>query len=88
MQLAAWSPMAKFNVTFVETTERSIVIEAETESEAKAKAKALPRSHGGTKPHLAYLQVEEQQEALGLDRPLGVQSEADGEILIPDAPGV
>jgi predicted PolB exonuclease-like 3'-5' exonuclease len=46
------------------------------------------RSHSGSKPHLAYLQVEEQHEAVGLDRPLGVQSESDGEIFIPDAPGV
>jgi hypothetical protein len=46
------------------------------------------RSHAGSKPHLAYLQVQEQHEVVGLDRPLGVQSEGDGEIFIPDLPGV
>ena len=46
------------------------------------------RAHSDTKPHLAYLQVEEQQGAVGLDLPLGVQSEGDGEIVIPSEPGV
>jgi hypothetical protein len=41
-----------------------------------------------TKPHLAYLQVEEQQEAVGLDVPLEVQSEGDGQIFIPCELGV
>ena len=45
------------------------------------------RSHAGSKPHLAYPLVEEQRDAVGRDRPLGVQSEGDGEIFIPDAPG-
>jgi 3'-5' exonuclease len=46
------------------------------------------RSHSGTKPHLTYLLIEEQQKVLGLDRPLGVLFEGDGEIFIPDAPGL
>ena len=46
------------------------------------------RSHSDTKPHLAYLQVAEHQRVLGGDGPLGVESEADGEIFIPDTPGV
>jgi len=46
------------------------------------------RSHSGTKPHLAYLLVDEQQHAVGLDRALGVLFEGDGEIFIPDAPGL
>jgi predicted PolB exonuclease-like 3'-5' exonuclease len=46
------------------------------------------RSHIGAKPHLAYPQVNEQQGAVGLDVPLGVQSEGDGEIFIRSEPGV
>jgi 3'-5' exonuclease len=46
------------------------------------------RSHAGSKPHLAYLQVDAQQAAVGCDRLLGVQSEGDGEIFIRDAPGI
>ena len=42
----------------------------------------------GAKPHLAYLLVEEQPRVPGPDHPLGLQSEANGEIFIPDAPGV
>jgi hypothetical protein len=46
------------------------------------------RSLSDAKPHLAYLQVEEEQGALGLDVPPGVQSEGQGEIFIPSEPGV
>jgi hypothetical protein len=45
-------------------------------------------SHAGSKPHLVYRQVEEQQGVVGLDRPPEIQSETVGEIFVPDAPGV
>jgi 3'-5' exonuclease len=46
------------------------------------------RSHAGSKPHLAYLLVEEEKRAVGRDGPYGIQSGAAGEVFIPDAPGV
>ena len=55
---------------------------------SEAKLSDYIRSHGGTKAHLAYLQVEEQQGVLGRDGLVAIQSEADGEIFIPDAPGL
>ena len=54
----------------------------------EAKLSDYIRSHSDTKPHLAYLQVEEQRGALGRDGLEGIQSGADGEIFIPFAPGV
>jgi predicted 3'-5' exonuclease similar to PolB exonuclease domain len=53
---------------------------------SEAKLSDYIRSHAGSKPHLTYFQVEEQQPALGRDGLLGIQSETDGEIFIPDAP--
>ena len=46
------------------------------------------RSHAGSKPHLACLLVEERKRGVGRDGSSGIQSEADGEIFIPDTPGV
>src|SRR5271166_5947787 len=46
------------------------------------------RSRSDAKPHLAYVLVEEQKRALEPDARTGVQSESDGEIFIPDTPGV
>src|SRR5208283_6039949 len=46
------------------------------------------RSRSDAKPHLASVLVEEQKRALEPDARTGVQSESDGEIFIPDTPGV
>ena len=47
------------------------------------------RSHAGSKPHLAYLlQIQEQKRAIGRDGPPAMQSAGDGEIFIPDLPGI
>ncbi len=46
------------------------------------------RSRSDAKPHLAYVLVEEEKGAPGPDGRPGVQSEGDGEMFIPDAPGV
>ena len=46
------------------------------------------RSRRDAKPHLAYVLVEEEKKAFGPDRPFLVQSEGEGEMFIPDAPGV
>ena len=43
------------------------------------------RLRSDAKPHLAYVLVEEEKRASAPD---GVQSEGDGEIFIPDTPGV
>jgi 3'-5' exonuclease len=55
---------------------------------SEAKLSDYIRSHSDTKPHLAYLQVEEQPGALGPDGLLEVESQVDGEIYIPDTPGL
>src|SRR5271166_5038014 len=55
---------------------------------SKANLSDYIRSRSDAKPHLAYVLVEEQNKALGPDRRPGVQSEGDGEIFIPDTPGV
>jgi 3'-5' exonuclease len=41
------------------------------------------RSRSNTKPHLTYVQVEEDQE-----RQRGIQSSTDAQIFIPDTPGI
>ena len=46
------------------------------------------RSRSDAKPHLAYVLADEKKRATEPDGPFEVQSEGDGEIFIPDTPGV
>jgi Predicted 3'-5' exonuclease related to the exonuclease domain of PolB len=45
-------------------------------------------SRRDAKPHLAYVLVEEEKRALGPDAGAGVPPEGEGEMFIPDTPGV
>jgi hypothetical protein len=54
--------------------------------ESEASLGNYTRSHSDAKPHVAYLQARSSR-GLGLDVPLEVQSEGDGEIFIPNEPG-
>ena len=55
---------------------------------SEANLRDYVRARRDAKPHLAYVLVEEEKRASGSDARTGVQSEGDGEIFIPDTPGI